>query len=91
MKGHSFFWYQNQTIEMMSFMMDKMGSPSRFINQPRSSKQRLRGSPGRVRTDNQTVPALCHNHEPMTSLMIIRHKIWYVHINIYMRINMLHI
>ena len=24
-------------------------------------------------------------------IMIIRHKIWYVHINIYMRINMLHI
>ena len=23
--------------------------------------------------------------------MIIRHKIWYVHINIYMKINMLHI
>ena len=24
-------------------------------------------------------------------IMIIRHKIWYVHINIYMRINMLNI
>ena len=45
----------------------KWGSPSQFINQPRSSRQRLRphhkrAPPGRVRTDNQTVPALCHNH-----------------------------